>query len=244
MNAAIDTGNQRVKVACFEKGAMRRSEVFHSGDWPAILGWLTNHRPENIILSTVGPPPDTDTEAALRSIGRLLKLEADTPLPIGHRYETPETLGKDRLAALVGAFDLYPGEACLVVDAGTCITLDVLDREGVFLGGRISPGVAMRLKAMYAFTARLPLLAPEWREEQLGRSTRASMLLGAQGGAALEIDALARQFHRDYGIERVLLTGGDANFLAKALKSKIFVHQNLVLQGLHKILVHNVEQLA
>ncbi len=244
MNAAIDIGNQRVKLALFDRDGIRKQLTLDSADWEVIEDWATNHLAQNIILSSVGPLPGEKLEALWRESANYIRLDDKTPLPITNRYATPETLGKDRLAAVVGAYVHYPGEHCLVVDAGTCITCDFLDAEGVFHGGSISPGLGMRLQAMHAFTARLPRLEPSKGSDWMGVDTASAMRAGAQWGAAFEVEGFARLFGERYGQPRLVLTGGDADFLALALKSKIFVHRNLVLEGLNKILEYNVEPLA
>ena len=169
------------------------------------------------------------------------QLDTRTPLPVENRYATPETLGKDRLAAAIGAWAQYPGQHCLVVDAGTCLTLDLVTAEGSYLGGNISPGVRMRLRAMHAFTARLPQVDVGAYKALLGQSTESALQNGGLLGAVLEIEGLASRLSDSYPGLITVLTGGDAAILAERLKSKIFVHLNLVLEGLNKILEYNVE---
>jgi type III pantothenate kinase len=175
---------------------------------------------------------------------RFWELTAQTKLPIRHVYRTPETLGKDRLAAVVGACYLYPAEDCLVVDAGTCITFDILTADGVFRGGNIAPGVRMRLRAMHDYTARLPLVEPVRSTRLWGEQTTQALENGGALGAALELEGLQARLAEHFPRLRTVLTGGDAALLANLLKTKIFVHENLVLQGLNQILEYNVKQLA
>jgi len=178
----------------------------------------------------------------LKSQASFLELTTGTPLPIRLKYTTPETLGKDRVAAAVGAFHLFPKENCLVVDAGTCLTLDVVSAEGEFLGGNISPGIEMRLKAMHHFTAKLPLVEKvETLGDWLGDSTKNAMLNGAELGALLEVEGFIGWCQVKFPSLRVVLTGGDADFFVKHTKTKIFAHQNLVLIGLNQILQHNAK---
>ena len=180
----------------------------------------------------------------LQAFGSFLELGPATPLPIDNRYRSPETLGKDRLAAVVGAYQLFPGASCLIVDAGSCITFDLLEGGGIYRGGNIAPGIAMRLRAMHAFTARLPAVPVDAGDTGwLGDTTESAMRRGAQLGAALEIEGYIALCSAQIGRINVILTGGDADFLAKKLKSKIFVNHHLVLRGLNKILNYNVEGL-
>lgn len=241
MNLAIDIGNTRTKAAVFQGGELVRKEVWETLGMEALKLLAYNQNVEKIILSSVSRMPE-EVEGFLKQNFFYLELTAQTPLPIAIRYKTPHTLGKDRIAAAVGAFHLFPGENCLVIDAGTCITMDVLSAAGEFLGGNISPGVEMRLKAMHHFTARLPLvlqgheLAP-----RLGDSTENAVRNGGELGALLEMEGFIGWCRKEFRPLRVILTGGDTDFFAKNTKTKIFAHQNLVLLGLNKILQHNAE---
>jgi len=244
MNLTIDIGNTRAKTACFEKERLVGWRSWEKWTAKELCAWATNQNARNVILSTVGERTDSALLECLQGFPSFLELDADTPVPVINRYRTPETLGKDRLAAVVGARQQFPNANCLVIDAGTCITYDLLTAEGVYPGGNIAPGVAMRLRAMHAFTARLPELSVAAGDEGwLGDSTESAMRRGAQMGAALEIEGYIGLCRRRLGQINVILTGGDADFLAKKLKSKIFVNHHLVLRGLNKILNYNVEGL-
>ncbi|MCB0628751.1 MAG: type III pantothenate kinase [Saprospiraceae bacterium] len=244
MNLTIDIGNTRVKTGLFSSLDLIEKQAWEIDGLPDIITYATNHQVQNVILSTVGNPIDPVLDAEFSQRFYYLQLTHRTPLPINNAYSTPETLGKDRLAAVIGAWQLYPGENCLVIDAGTCITYDLLREDGVYLGGNISPGLAMRFRAMHEFTARLPLVDRSDPSESIGQSTETAMQIGGQLGTSLEMDGFIRLFRDQYGSLRVLLTGGDADFFAKVLKSQIFVNSDLVLKGLNKILTYNAEQLV
>lgn len=246
-NLVIDIGNSRVKYGVFVDDNLQ-AEAIATGLYEAdIFRLATNHGVENIIYSTVAASPDADWVAKMQRHYRVVELTADTPLPIANAYATPATLGKDRLAAVVAAWYLYPGRNCLVVDAGTCMTLDVLHTDpatsrATYLGGNISPGVQMRLQAMHQFTARLPKVAAAALPTDYGNSTETALQNGGVLGAALEIEALAARLMPVWPDLAVILTGGDAELLANRANCKIFVHSNLVLMGLQQILTYNVEQ--
>ena len=243
-NLVIDIGNSRVKYGVFLDGELHsehHNKALSSAD---IFSLATNHSLKNIIYSSVATVLPADLEEEIRKNFRLLQLDQHLPLPFVNAYATPATLGKDRLAAAAGARHWYPKSNCLIVDAGTCITLDVLRADGVYLGGNISPGVRMRLLAMHQQTARLPLVEPVSSPELWGTSTETALQNGGLLGAALEIEALAQRLQQQWPDLKIVLTGGDAAFLANSLECKIFVHSNLVLWGLNKILTYNVEQLA
>ncbi len=241
MNLAIDIGNTRTKVAVFKGEALLHQEVWGELTLAALKQLAYNQKAEKIILSSVSKQA-AEVMSFLKGDFAFLELTTDTPLPIRIRYKTPQTLGKDRIAAAVGAYHLFPGENCLVIDAGTCITLDLVSAEGEFLGGNISPGIEMRLKAMHQFTARLPMVArTSEMPDELGDSTENAIRNGGELGALLEVEGFIRRMKKKYHPLRVVLTGGDADFFVKHTKTKIFAHQNLVLIGLNQILKHNAK---
>lgn len=242
-NLAIDIGNTRVKYGWFDEGRLVEKAIDHEVSSKNILERATNHPVKNVILSSVGAALKPEEERFFEEHFFFIQLTASTPIPIINKYRTPETLGKDRLAAVIGAFDQYPGKTNLVIDAGTCITFDLIDAEGRFKGGNISPGLTMRLKAMHHFTAKLPLVSLEKTSNWLGYDTDSALKNGAQWGTIFEIEAFCGRCVEKYGSINVILTGGDANFLAKNLKRKIFVNHDLVLIGLNKILDYNAKQL-
>lgn len=244
MNLTIDIGNTRSKLGLFDGPELVKQLFWSSYTIQDIITFATNHQVKNVILSTVGNPIKSSWEATLERRFFYLQLSHQTPLPIKNAYGTPETLGKDRLAAIVGAWQLYPGENCLVIDAGTCITYDLLSAAGVYQGGNISPGIGLRLRAMHEFTARLPLVEQATVSNPIGQSTETAMRNGGQLGAVLEMEGFISLFRQRFNRLRIILTGGDADFFAKVLKSKIFVNPDLVLQGLNKILNYNAEQLV
>lgn len=240
MNLCIDVGNTRTKVALFAGDTLERLVYVENNNVEQILALATNHNVENIVLSTVGEHFTNQQLKSLSANYKLLVLNHKLPLPIDVVYDTPHTLGLDRIAAVVGAWAEFGGENCLVVDIGTCMTLDVLSEQGQFLGGNISPGVQMRLQAMHTFTAKLPLPLREETNSWIGKSTKQALLNGAQLGVELEIEGMIRRCEEEFGKFKVILTGGDANYFGKKIKKQIFVRPNLVLIGLNKILNYNV----
>lgn len=241
MNLAIDIGNTRTKLAFFADETLIEKIVWDEFTPENIFDLATNRKVKHIIFSSVASDFDQKIKNQLSSHFFLLQLTTKTHLPIQNAYKTPSTLGKDRLAALVGAYSLFPNKTSLVIDAGTCITYDILNSEGVFLGGNISPGMKMRLKAMHSFTDRLPLPEIKTTKTNWGDSTETALLNGVQLGTLLEIEGFIDLCHSDFGETITFLTGGDADFFANKIKKKIFVRSNLVLIGLNKILNYNVK---
>lgn len=244
MNLIIDIGNTRTKLGVFDKSQLHKKFVLQER-WTlaAAQVFLKKYEITSIALSSVAQV-NPALEAHFKAHYQYLVLSAKTPLPISNLYKTPKTLGKDRLAAVVGAQALYPRKACLVIDAGTCITYDILDVEGAYHGGNIAPGVTMRLQAMHEFTARLPLVQRRKKLDTLvGNTTTTALRTGGQLGAVMEMKGFIGQYKKQFGRLNVILTGGDADFFANHLKTKIFVNHNLVLIGLNKILNYNVQKL-
>jgi len=236
----IDIGNSRAKLATFQG-----NQLLEQWNWPQweitdINALVTNQNPLFVILSNVAGQKGDEVASCFHQHPFFLTLTAQTPLPIVNHYQTPETLGKDRLAAVVGAWELYPGQNSLVVDAGTCITYDLLEADGAYRGGNISPGLQMRLQAMHEYTASLPLVEMQNIDQWVGYNTESAIRNGALLGAILEIQAFSDWRRQQFEQLNVILTGGDAVFFAKNWKREIFVHQNLVLIGLNKILDYNV----
>jgi len=236
---AIDIGNTRIKVGLFRENELVQKETWEVLDLRAIKEIAYNQKIQNVILCSVAEVSQT-IEASFKEDFHYLQLTEKTPLPIKNLYQTPASLGKDRLAAVVGAYHFQPGKNCLVIDAGSCITFDLLNAKGEYLGGNISPGVEMRLKAMHHFTARLPKVERQQTKSFLGRNTKSALQNGGQLGAVLETKAFIDLCKQNFRTLQILLTGGDADFFAKRLKTKIFVHPNLVLEGLNKIMNYNV----
>lgn len=238
-NLCIDIGNTKIKMGWFEGMQLLASKRLHRSEIAQINAFLTNHKPENVIYSTVAESLPKEVEALLPARATVMELSPNLKLPLRIKYRTPETLGQDRLAAVLGAQSLFPESNCLVIDLGTCVTYDFLTAKGDYLGGNISPGWQMRLDAMAHYTARLPRPVSTLPQNWVGDTTETALQNGAFWGLSLEIQAYIERWAAEHPAINVLLTGGDADFFAKKLKSKIFVNQNLVLWGLNKTLNYN-----
>ena len=241
MNLIIDIGNTRSKLGIFGKGRLIRKGILDKG-WGVkeLQTFIANRKIEHAAIASVAGL-DKEVDQFLKRKSFYLKLAASTPLPIENTYKTPKTLGNDRLAAVIGANFLFPKKGCLVIDAGTCITYDFIDKKGVYHGGNIAPGINMRLKAMHSFTAGLPLVNRKRLVSHVGKDTETSLLTGGQLGAVLEMEGFIKKYKEKFGPLNVILTGGDAEYFANKLKTKIFVNSNLVLVGLNQILEYNVQ---
>ncbi len=240
MNLVLDIGNTRVKAGLFEEN--RLVEQANWVDWTLeeLSSYGNQAGADGVIFSSVaGYDPDTHRRLA-ETFAMVLELTHETPLPFQNTYRTPETLGKDRLAAVAGAQALFPGQHCLVVDCGTCIKYDLLTADGVYHGGNIAPGAAMRIRAMHVFTARLPEVPLRMPENATGFSTETALQNGALRGAVYEMEGFVRQFEQNAHPLRVVLTGGDAVFFQPHLSVPGLTHEpHLTLFGLNYILQFN-----
>jgi type III pantothenate kinase len=239
MNVVIDFGNSAAKVGIFDHQNLMARHTFTTEE--EVWRFLESTDITNIIVSSVKTSADKILARADRA-QKAFSLDQDLPLPIKNLYKTPLTLGVDRLAGVCGAKQLFPFQNCLVIDAGTCITYDFLDKEGNYHGGAISPGMNMRFKAMNTFTARLPLVSPVDNPALIGDSTESCMQSGVIHGLVSELDGIITQYQAEFPHLRVILCGGDAVFFENKLKASIFASPELVLVGLNSILIYNVNR--
>lgn len=243
MNLAIDIGNTRTKFSVFNRGEVlitvpvKEFKIEH-------IEVLKNEHPDlNKVILSATKDYSTELRRALqKKFVQFIELESDTPLPIENCYETKDTLGKDRLAAAVGAFDLYPNTNLLIIDAGTAITYDVVNDKHQYLGGNISPGIDMRFKALHQFTGKLPLVNQQEYKKLFGTTTENAIRAGVQNGVVFEVDKAIDTFKVFYNNLKVIITGGNAEFFEKKLKNSFFVHFNLTAIGLNRILEYNGEK--
>jgi type III pantothenate kinase len=234
MLASIDIGNSQVKIGLFKEDELLKAENVETS---SILKYLRENDVSNLIISSVTEDNSVITEL-VKDYKNLLELKSDTPVPLKIDYETPNTLGIDRVAAAVGAINNFQGPL-VVVDAGSCITCDLIDEKNIFRGGTISPGLQMRLQAMHTFTFKLPLLKLATPKQLIGRSTDDAMLSGVVNGSRQEITGIIGEYQKKHPDLMVIICGGDANYFDKIIEFNIFVLPNLVLEGLNAILRFN-----
>ncbi len=240
MFLCIDHGNSRTKTGVFnDQGMLVETNAFGTNGLDEIKKLIRDHHIQHVIISTTGK--NEFDISKLDVPGKLIELSHTTLLPIEIVYSTPETLGRDRIASACGAHALHPGKNLLIVDAGTCVTMDLLLAQGIFVGGNIAPGIRMRLTAMHEKTARLPLADPGFPELVFGDSTLHALQNGACLGAVMEIEGILNRAKEAYGVVSVVITGGDSGLLAAKLENQIFVEPELVTQGLFQILSFNVK---
>jgi type III pantothenate kinase len=243
-NLVIDIGNTYTKIAVFEKALLQYQNQFQILDIKSIGEILNNHQIKKAIISSVKKSAD-DWQVWLANHVPLTNFSFTMAKGINNHYLTPTTLGLDRLAAVMGAFYLYPGENNLVIDGGTCITYDWVDSEGNYFGGSISPGLNMRYKALNYYTSGLPLMNTDKTfSGNFGYNTASAIQSGVQNGIKYELTGFIDSYIKDTDKPNIVLTGGDSIFFDTLLKNSIFApyiknEPYLVLKGLNAAIQNN-----
>lgn len=235
----IDSGNTLAKVAIFRHNEIISQASGPHNDWTFLFQLLHDHPPlQGIMISDVSDSTRHIVDT-LSKLAPVMYMHAGIGTPLTIDYQTPETLGSDRLAAAVAAYTLFPGKPLLVIQMGTCITYEFVSADAKYQGGAISPGLDMRFKAMHTFTARLPLVKKEEIDFIVGKNTCQAILSGVINGCIAEIDGIIDEYRNRYEQLQVVVGGGDTFFFDKKLKNRIFATENLVLRGLNEVLKFN-----
>ncbi|WKN32630.1 type III pantothenate kinase [Porifericola rhodea] len=240
-NLVIDIGNTFAKAGLFLHGKLEHTySHLPLQEVPTLIGKKSYN---GLIISSVSSQLE-DIIKVDEKDAQVIFLNANTPLPFINTYQTPRTLGTDRIAAIAGAIALFPDRPVLAIDAGTCITYDVADGKKNYLGGNISPGLQMRAKAMHTFTARLPLVHVEQAEAAhiplIGYNTQTALQSGALFGTQAEITQMIRMYADKFRNLEVVLCGGDADLLSQGIDVAHTTVPELILIGLNRILEYNV----
>jgi type III pantothenate kinase len=230
-NLCIDIGNTNIKSGLFIDDTLEEltfgidqlQVITKKYNFDCIISNVRKGLPEELI-------PITDLAE------KKVHLSSKIKLPVKILYKTPDTLGMDRVAAAIGAKKYFPDQNCIIIDAGTCITCDFIDKNNNFLGGNISPGINMRINAMHHFTDALPMVEIKENNELLGGSTEEALQNGALKGTIWEISSFIKEISKKYGKSQLVFTGGDTKYFVNYFKSIIFADSNLVLVGLNEIL--------
>jgi len=234
MLLAVDIGNTKIKAAVFEGATLLEKVVLEKEEALDGVKNILKKYPlaTQSIMSSVGKEQN-ELFLYLQQHTVFTLVNHDLAFPFVNKYATPTTLGIDRMVLSAGAVLKYPDVPRLVIDAGTCVTYDFVDAQNNYLGGAISPGIQLRYNAMHNFTAKLPLLYPEMPQSYIGNSTNTAMHSGVINGFLYEIEGFIKQYCEQYEDVKVILTGGDAEFLAKRLKNTIFANSNFLLESLN-----------
>jgi len=232
----IDIGNTGIKIALFQNQQMAWCKHIADLSPEQLEQLMEAHQVKHVIASNVS----ARSMSAFMQVKGFVLLSPNLKMPFENLYASPETLGADRMALAAASQFFQKGKNCMVFDAGTCLTMDLVNNQGQYLGGFISPGLQMRLNSMHQFTGKLPQLTAVMPEHLIGNTTAACMQSGAYHGMIAEIEQSIQQLKTQFTNLQVILCGGNAELLSKQLKSPLFVEKNLLMYGLHLILDLNV----
>jgi type III pantothenate kinase len=240
MNLIIDAGNSKIKVAVFEQDTLIVKKIIDYDNWENDIKYVLKEYSSimNIIVSSVSKIR-VDDFYFVGDRFQLYFITNNSKFPFHNLYETQQTLGIDRMVLATGAVLNFPKKNRLIIDAGTCITYDFVDENNNYHGGAISPGIHLRYVALNNYTAKLPLLTKEEPKNYIGKTTEQSIHSGVINGVTKEIDGFIKVYSDSYENFIIILTGGDADFLAKRLKNTIFVNSNFLLESLNKTFQYN-----
>jgi type III pantothenate kinase len=231
---ALDFGNSRIKATLFTGKTIIEQANWKDVSLSTWLTWMADRKLEGVIYAASGKPND-EILTELKSKTKVFLLNASLPLPINIEYDTPMTLGADRIAGSVAAWS-FAKDAVLKIDTGTCTTFDVINAEGCFLGGAILPGRKLRAQILHEGSARLPYVEPGWTKVSiLGKNTVAALQSGITKGWLHELRGMADEFMQTYDLKHLIISGGDMK-LAKTILPEAVERPNLVPEGMIIIL--------
>lgn len=242
MILTIDVGNTNIKVAVFKQVNLVEKFVFQKKELKNNFENILKKYPNctKAVLSSVGKLDETDV-LWLKSHLNLLEISHASSFPFKNLYGTPKTLGVDRMVLAAGSVLLYPNQNTLIIDSGTCVTYDFVTNKNEYLGGAISPGLRLRYEALHNFTAKLPLLTKKYPENFIGNNTEAAIHSGVVNALCYEIEGFISEYSVKNEQFTIILTGGDANFLANRLKSTIFADENFLLKSLQQLYTYSLQ---
>lgn len=234
----FDFGNTLLKCAVFKNGLINEVIVLPDDSNETTRQIIDKYLPSKTILSSV-INHNIEIEKILSSRSAFHKISVTTKLPFTTPVNNPETIGTDRIALAAAAVYYYSGKNNLIIGMGSCITYNFINKYNQFLGGSISPGMKMRFISLKTFTAKLPLVQPDWNFPLIGYDTKTNILSGVLTGICNEIDGIIEAYSKKYSNFNVLLTGGDAAYFVAHLKNKIFADPDLIFKGLYAISEYN-----
>jgi type III pantothenate kinase len=240
MNLVLDIGNTSAKAAIYNGHSLVKKERLETFDRASLESFLGKIHPSGAIVSSVVTEPADVISLVRERTKNVHHLTWRSEYPFKINYSTPETLGVDRLAAAAGALLKLAGHDLLVIDAGSAVTFDVVS-GGEYLGGSISPGLAMRLRALHEFTGRLPLAELNESFSFPGKSTLDAIAGGVLMGLVFEINEYIRTFEKRYNALIPVITGGDGEKLSSLTEPRVICYPDLVSDGLNYLLEYNAK---
>lgn len=235
LSLVVDAGNTRIKTGLFQGAELAEVRHFDHSQLNGLKSFLQQYGHLPAIIASVKSDKDTRWLKQLLPKALLFSTALDLPLKMG--YETPQTLGVDRLCNAIAAYRIAQSD-CLVIDVGTCIKYDLVTADGTYRGGAISPGIELRFRAMHTFTGKLPLIEDKIVPAPVGANTLDAMRSGVMHGMKHEMDGFIRYYRSEFPELTIFLTGGSANYFDLELKKHIFADENLTLKGLQTTLEH------
>ena len=252
---SIDGGNTRLKATLFTPQADAEVFVFAPGDAEGLLSLIERKGVESAAMAGVGHIDGRLVES-LRMVldERFMLITPGIELPISVNYDDPRHLGLDRKATAVAAAREYPGFRCIVIDAGTALTCDIVTPDG-FMAGSISPGLSMRFRALHEFTAALPLVDSDGdlsSAQSFASSTEGAIRAGAVRGFVDEVAGAINRAAASYAITTAIITGGNSNLIMESLErgdnidlnvTRIIHDPHLLAKGIRVIYRHNENEI-
>lgn len=241
MNLCIDQGNSRTKVAVFNNDRLIKHVIYKNFTSTDVEKLFSLYSIDYAIISSVASIEPAVVNTLHRLAKRFVLFDHKTPVPIVNAYDTPETLGQDRLAAAVGGAKLFPNENVLIIDVGSAITYDVVTKDNTYIGGNIAPGLKMRFSILKQMTKKLPFVEvePDDLIPLFGKNTHDAIAAGVIRGIIFEVKGYMRTLADRGDAFKTIITGGNSNYISKYIDSAC-EQKHLVLQGLNTILNYNI----
>ncbi len=239
MNLVIDIGNTHTDMAFSTHGRIFRIVRFPTEDWGSgetgnrITGYTQNTHVQLVLCSSVAPSATRMAEKFFTKSG--LRFIPLTHLNCGLTidYPQPETIGPDRLANAIGAMDEF-GAPVVVVDFGTAVTFDIINKKGAYVGGIIAPGLSAMTDYLHEKTELLPRIKLRKPRRVIGKTTEEAMQIGAIHGYQSMVQGLLRQINNSLKSTLVpaIATGGCAKLICKHAPESFALRPRLTLNGL------------
>ena len=240
-NLIVDEGNTLCKIAVLDKSEVLCEWSAGEFDMAKAVELVEQFSVDKAVVASTRGGAEQICEQLRSKIDRVLHFSSQTEVPIEIEYSSRQTLGADRIAVAVGVVCEMGIRDALIVDMGSAITYDIVE-DGVFKGGNISLGVAMRFKALNEFTASLPLCEATEPNNKFGQSTKEAIEQGVMQGILHEIEGYVERISAENNKKSIIFCGGDAESFVNRIKSAIFAPRKLMFTGLNRILEYNVSQ--
>ena len=236
-NLLIDIGNTFSKIAVFENNEMIYESKVEIIEINFIKDLIKKYKIKNTAISNVGSPND-ELFSVCKEKSNLYSFTEEIKMPITNPYNHG-LVGDDRLALVLSAYSDYPDDNVLIVDMGTCITYDIKTNQNLYQAGGISPGLELRLKSLSSGTFKLDKITPKYPNLLIAHDTESSISIGVLKGIQNEIEGFIENYKTEYNNLKVIISGGDSNFLYGKIKNTIFTNSNFIYKGLNFLIEHN-----